>query len=120
MSERVVSFSPVTLVATLTDKKSGTVVETDLVQVLDIYQEFSMDALKNLIGDGKASVRLRAEFSDKSYGRGISLEVSASITCDQSQVAMEQAQLFLATLVNDALTTHIPDVKRIFDENCTR
>jgi len=115
--EVLVDLAHVVVVATITDKQSGEVVETDLTKTLHIYEDFPMDALKALIGDGKANIRIRAEFSDKSYGRGISLEVSASITCDQSQPAMEQAQMFLASVVNDALQTHIPDVRRIFDEN---
>lgn len=118
-SDVFVDLPPVCVVATLTDKQSGQTYETDLTKTIHIYEEFPMDALKALVGDGKANVRIRAEFSDKSYGRGISLEVSASITCDQSQQAMEQAQQFLAMVVSDALQEHIPEVRRIFDENRT-
>jgi hypothetical protein len=44
--------------------------------------------LKALIGDGHSRVTVSKEISEKDYGRGGSVYVSVTFTCDQSEIVV--------------------------------
>jgi len=49
------------------------------------------DAMKALIGDGNGSVSIRRSLGEMAFGNGGNCSATVTITCDQSQAAVEAA-----------------------------
>ena len=75
------------------------------------------DMLDNIKGDGAAHVSVEVEFSDKTYGQGISLKVRVSLTCDQSLEGVETAYQYANQLAQDQLDSNIPKVRELYDQH---
>jgi hypothetical protein len=54
--------------------------------------------LKAIIGDGLAKVTASKEVSEKDYGKGGSVHVSVTLTCDQSISIIDNAAMLASTL----------------------
>ncbi len=119
----LVLSASVTYVSTESDGKSKTypltekVINTlELNKYINTYMEYDR-MLENIKGDGAATVSVEAEFSDKTYGQGISLKVRTTLTCNQSLEDVETAHQIAATITQDQLQHNIPEVRRIYEEN---
>ena len=107
---------PLTMYAHLTHTKNGSVEELEFQKDIDLWMEHNI-MLETLKGDGAASVSVEAEFSDKSYGRGISLKVRCHLTVNQTDRDVQNAYQFAAQIVQDNLEENIPHVRAIYDRH---
>lgn len=60
------------------------------------------DEYRALIGDGQARVSVSRDLSEKDYGNGGGVQVTVSLTCDQSQAALNQAIVLAHQLADSA------------------
>lgn len=66
--------------------------ETVSSQIYDgEFPEEYMQRVKSLVGDGKAKISISTEMSMKDFGTGASAMCTITLTCDQSESAIEEA-----------------------------
>ena len=71
--------------------------------------------LENIKGDGAATVSVEVEFADKNFGRGVSVRVFCSLSCNQSLEDVEKAYTYASQIAQDQLETSIPEVRKIYE-----
>jgi hypothetical protein len=108
----------VVLSASMKKITNDSIDELEINKYIDTFSEYE-HMLEKIKGDGAASVSVEAEFSDKTYGQGISIKVRTFLTCDQSLECLETAYRFASQITQDQLEQNIPEVRRIYDENFT-
>ena len=93
---------------------------TSSLEEIEIQKEIPQGdyiMLEKLIGDGNATVRVGGEVSSKTYGNGISVTVSLTLTVNQDLGTIESASQIASQIVQDELDKSIPAVKRIYEEH---
>lgn len=70
------------------------------------------DTYKALIGDGQAKVSVGRDIAEKDYGNGGGVFVNVTLTCDQSQAALNQAIQFAYQLADGAVWHYQSQVKQ--------
>jgi len=70
------------------------------------------DLYKNLIGDGLAKVSVGRDLAEKDYGNGGGVLVNVTLTCDQSQAALNQAVQLAYQIADGAVWHYQAQVKQ--------
>ena len=71
--------------------------------------------LENIKGDGAATVSVELEFADKNFGKGVTVRVFCSLTCNQSLEDVEQAYQYASQIAQDQLEKSIPEVRGVYE-----
>ena len=105
------------MLASINKVTDGSIDEIEFQRNIDTLEyEHMLDRLK---GDGAAQVSVSAEFSDKTYGQGISLKIQITLTCNQRLEDIETAYQFANQIAQDQLEDNIPEVRKIYDAHFT-
>ena len=84
----------------------------------DVYEgearmsQEQQDAYKQLIGDGMAKVTVSQELSESDYGNGGKVMVAMTLTCDQSQAAVNSAIGWAKHMVDAKAWEHLTLLKQ--------
>jgi len=101
------------MLASIKSMAQDSIDEIEFQKNIDSWEyEHMLDKIK---GDGAAQVSVTAEFSDKTYGQGISLKIQLTITCNQRLEDIETAYQFANQIAQDQLEENIPEVRKIYD-----
>lgn len=105
------------MLASIKSMAQDSIDEIEFQKNIDSWEyEHMLDKIK---GDGAAQVSVTAEFSDKTYGQGISLKIQLTITCNQRLEDIETAYQFANQIAQDQLEENIPEVRKIYDAHFT-
>lgn len=76
--------------------------------------EVSDEEIDDLIGDGNAHVTASMERSDKSFGNGVSVFSSVTLTCNQDDESIAEAQEWALELVSGMLPDALEKAHELF------
>lgn len=109
-----VKRKPLIIRANIVKKDGESFEELELQKNEDMYEEYA-HMLENIKGDGGATVSVELEFSDKNFGKGVSVRVFCSLTCNQDLQAVETGYSYASQIAQDQLETSIPEVKKLYE-----
>jgi len=100
-----------TITLVFTEEKSDKQVETH--QTFEVKDD---DMLKELKGDEAAQVRVALEVSDKSFGRGVSVTGSITLTVGQDDMLIETAFNYGSAVLTEKIKEITPKLNAIYEE----
>lgn len=68
--------------------------------------EIPMDAIKEIVGDGNATITISNSQSDKNFGNGVETFMSVTLTCNQDKKTIDLA----IKLANDLITRDLSNL----------
>jgi len=105
-----------TVSASLKKVTSSSIDELEIEKFINLFWEYS-PMLERLKGDAQAGVSVEVEFSDKTYGQGVSVKVRIWTACDTGLV--EEAHGILSQIAQDCLEKNIPAAKATYNTHFT-
>ena len=105
---------PLIIRAQLVHKTQDEIRELEIQRNDDLYEEYLV-MLENVKGDGAATVSVEVEFADKNFGKGVSVRVFCSLSCNQSLEDVETAYQYASQIAQDQLEASIPEVRKIYE-----